>query len=275
MQKGDIKKDLKKLMDMGIRLGISLSFQVDGDLTSREFPDLSEDDVKRLSDKRFFKNNYDLWYTTSLAVIKQVTPSREKDFVELYKNLNKERKLINATNFVIQDYLDNCHLHPQDRDIYALNKFQQQFNILQTARASFKSALFRIESLCYKGVLDSEIDVARALYNTHVEKGVDPVVFWRASGAVARVVLEKHLQRICTDKNITPEEKKPTLGAWIACLQKHKIIDDIQRTDLNALSEITNFCCHYKTKDGTEREPTKEEVDKLIDGVKSFMKITF
>jgi hypothetical protein len=270
MQKDDIKKDLKKLMDMGIRLGISLSFQVDGDLTSREFPDLSEDDVKRLSDKRFFKNNYDLWYTTSLAVIKQVTPSREKDFVELYKNLNKERKLINATNFVIQDYLDDCRLHPQDRDIYALNKFKQQFEILKTAHNSFDNALFRIESLCYKGVLDSEIHVARALYKTHVEKGINPVVFWRASGAVARVVLEKHLKRICTDKNITPEEKKPTLGAWIACLQKHNIIDDIQRTELTALSEITNYCCHQK-----EREPTKEEVDKLIDGVESFMKITF
>ena len=264
MQKDDIEKALKKLIERGEKLGISLSFQVDGDLTSREFPDLSEDDVERLSSKRFFKNNYDLWYTTSLAVISQVIPSREKDFVKLYEKPSKERKTIDRTNFVIQDYLDGYHHHFRHEDSYsddALTKFQQQFNILLTASASFDNALFRIESLCRADLLNGEIAVAEELCKNK---------YLRASGAVARVILEKHLQRICKDKNITPEEKKPTLGAWIACLQKHNIIDDIQRTELTALSEITNYCCHQK-----EREPTKEEVDKLIDGVESFMKITF
>jgi len=63
--------------------------------------------------------------------------------------------------------------------------------------------LFEIRQLVQADLFDSEIGAARELLENK---------FLRAAGAVAGVVLEKHLRQVCDDRGLKILKKNPTLG---------------------------------------------------------------
>ena len=140
-------------------------------------------------------------------------------------------------------------------------RFVNQLAILESVQARFESSLFDIRQLVQADLFDSELDAAREL----ARRG-----FLRASGAVAGVVLEKHLGQVAANHGITTRKKNPTIGDFNDLLKDGGVLDIPSWRQVQRLGDVRNLCDHNK-----EREPTKDEVEELIDGVEKYTKTLF
>jgi hypothetical protein len=88
------------------------------------------------------------------------------------------------------------------------------FATRRAAERRFESSLFEIRQLVQADLFDSVLGYARELLKHK---------FLRAAGAIAGVVLEKHLRQVCFDHSIMITKKswvaRPLVGRWIASLR--------------------------------------------------------
>jgi hypothetical protein len=133
-----------------------------------------------------------------------------------------------------------------------LPQYKQQLAILKAANTRFESSLFEIRQLVQADLFDSEIDAARELLKNK---------FIRAAGAVAGVVLEKHLRQICDDHKVKVTKKNSEISHLNDLLKANSVIDVPQWRFISLLGDIRNLCDHDKQKD-----PTPEQVADLIAG---------
>ena len=110
-------------------------------------------------------------------------------------------------------------------------------------------------------LFDSEIQSAHEL----LKKG-----FLRASGAVSGVVLEKHLLQVSENHLLKISKKNPTINDLNELLKINEIIETPLWRQIQRLGDIRNYCDHNK-----EREPKKEEVLELIEGVEKLLKTLY
>ena len=92
----------------------------------------------------------------------------------------------------------------------------------------------------------------------------------RAAGVIAGVVLERHLQRTAVNHEIIIEKKEPTISDLNDPLKKENIYDIPTWRLIQVLGDIRNLCVHNK-----EREPTAEEVKRLIKETDIIIKTIF
>jgi hypothetical protein len=92
----------------------------------------------------------------------------------------------------------------------------------------------------------------------------------RAAGALAGVVLERHLQRAAENHKISIRKKAPTISDLNDPLKQAGVYDVPMWRKIQLLADIRNLCSHQKTL-----EPTDEQVDELISGVNSVIKSVF
>src|SRR5262249_44967115 len=149
------------------------------------------------------------WYTESLAVVRQLIPNRLTEFEQLYSGDGK-RKEINLTNYNIQDWLNGFRAgatlstpKPFDDLASVSMRFNTQLEILGSIEGRFESTLFDIRQLVQADLFDSEVDAARELARSG---------FLRAAGAVAGVILEKHLAQVAANHNVKISKKHPTIN---------------------------------------------------------------
>lgn len=261
------KGDLAKLIKLGNELHMSMRLSC--------FPDEFKAQLKkRLKDKtdEFIKNlpsfdtEYQRWYSEALALLRQVLPDRVGDFCRHYEK-PKTRKDIAYDNYTIEDYLQGLNV---TRGIYkgkvvgrdaAIPHFRQQLAIVDAVQGRFESSLFDIRHMVQADLLDSELEAAE-----HLAK----VKFFRAAGAVAGVVLERHLGEVCADRKITIGKKNPTISDFNEALKAGSVIDIPQWRFIQHLGDIRNICDHAKTPD-----PTPEQVTDLLAGVKKIIKTVY
>ena len=110
-------------------------------------------------------------------------------------------------------------------------------------------------------VFDSELESAREL----LKKG-----YIRAAGAIAGVVLEKHLGHVCGKHNLKTRKKHPTINDFNQMLKDNSVIDTAVWRKIQYLGDIRNLCDHNK-----DRDPKGEEVTSLLDGVEQIIKTLF
>ncbi len=185
------KDDLDKLLTRGRGLLIGLLEENKDDLSQEISEQLK---TMRKSQKTLsFRGNYERWYSESLEVIRQFLPHRLKDFVELYKR--EKRKDITWATYVLSDYQIGLVItrgfsseRVFDPVSSASAKFQQQYLILESVRQRFESSLFELRQLVQADLFDTELDASKEL----LKNG-----FSRAAGAIAGVVIEKHLSQVC------------------------------------------------------------------------------
>lgn len=140
-------------------------------------------------------------------------------------------------------------------------RFQTQWSILRSVKARFESTLFDIRQLVQADLFDSELEAAREL----TKHG-----FLRGSGAIAGVILEKHLSQVAHNHSITLRKKDPTINDLNELLKNDGVLDVPTWRQIQRLADIRNLCDHNK-----QRDPTKEEVGELIDGVEKMCKALF
>jgi hypothetical protein len=212
-----------------------------------------------------FFSLYQQWYSEAFEVIRQILPNRLKEFELLYQGSDK-RNDINAQTCTIKDWLlgirssvDVLSGRKQYEDAsIAFMRLQMQCEILKSARLCFESSLLDIRQILRADLVDSEAESAREL----LKNG-----FLRTAGAVAGVVTEKHLSEVCQNHNVSISRKNLTIADYNDALKKEGAIDIPQWRTIQRLGDLRNLCDHNR-----EREPTKDAVTELIDGVEKLTK---
>jgi len=168
-----------------------------------------------------FADSYQSWYSEAIAVVRQLLPDRLPDFMSYYE-APKARKEITIDNYRIKDYLHGIIVSRRGgREKVvgredAIPHFEQQLAILRSVKARFKSSLFDIRQLVQADLFDSELDAAQELLKHK---------FARAAGALAGVVLERHLMQVCESHGIRISRKRATIANLNDALKDSNVID--------------------------------------------------
>jgi hypothetical protein len=256
------EKDLESLILRGSKLYNAMLFECHPEHVRKQLGKKAEEFIKDLPK---FNDEYQNWYSESLAVIKLLLPDRTNDFIKLYEK-PKNRKSIEYGNYVIEDYLQNLVVTAPsgDRKVgpeAATSQFQQQLNILKSVKQRFKSSLFDIKQLVQADLFDSELEAAQELN----KKG-----FTRGAGAISGVVLESHLLQVCDNHSLKVIKKDLAIGDLNDLLKNNNVIDTPVWRLIQHLGDLRNKCDHKKAN-----EPTKSEIEGLIEGVQKISKTVF
>jgi hypothetical protein len=257
------KSDLANLDKLGVDMYNDLVFQI-----KKRNGKLEEKYAQAAEKVRgSFKGNYQKWYTEACAVLKQLVPDRLEEFIHLYHGDGKRRESDDET-YHIQNWpngvgvpVDHMRKPLFDSLDVIMMRFDMQRQILNSAGARFESSLFDMAQLVRADVFDSELDAAREL----TKNG-----FLRGAGAIAGVVIEKHLAQVCVNHNVPIKKKEPTINDFNEALKKTGVIDVPVWRQIQRLGDIRNLCDHNR-----HRDPTKDEVIELIGGAEKLCKILF
>ena len=213
-----------------------------------------------------FGTAYQHWYSRAYKLVESLAPERLDEFVSYYL-IDPKRKHIQASNYVIQDhikgmgaptnYLDQPHW---DANNLVKIRFLNQVQIIVSLSSRVESVLQDVTGHLLAELQDSELAAAAKLKKVSI----------RAAGALAGVVLERHLQRVAKNHKITIRKKDPTISYLNDPLKEKKIYALPIYRKIQYLGDIRNLCTHQKDK-----EPTDEEVDELLSGVNSLIKSVF
>ncbi len=261
------KSDLEKLKKSGDAL--LMAMQLDcypNDLKTtikKQLKDKADEYIKGLPS---FKTEYQRWYSESIVLLRQILPDRVADFCRHYEK-PKTRKEITHENYRIEDYLQGLSItrgYNEQKVVgpeSAIPQFAQQLAILEAAQGRFESSLFDIRHIAQADLMDSELDAAE-----HLAKSK----FHRAAGAAAGVVLERHLNQVCSDHQITIAKKNPTIADFNEALKTGGVIEIPQWRFVQHLADLRNICDHPRTPD-----PTAEQVADLLAGAKKIIKTVY
>lgn len=245
-----MKEEIKGLILTGHAIYYGLAFDYTDDATKKKLKDIKLD----------FKKNYEKWYSEAREVIKQLLPDRVKDFDALYKN--EKRKEIDFLTYTISDALIGLETRLAGQlkcsDQTALPKLMNQINILESVEKAIDGILFNLTNVLQADLFDGELEEAKVLNKNG---------YFRAAGAVAGVVLEKHLHQVIKQKSVPLAKKNPGLADLNDALKNGSIIEVKDWRFIQHLADIRNLCDHKKSKD-----PNKEEIDDLIGGVEKIIK---
>ena len=260
------KGDLKRLIDTGDNLHNAIQYECRPEgFEKAARKKLGEKATDFLRNLPSFSAEYQAWYSEAKALVHQLLPNRLDDFSSYYER-PKARKAVTYESYRISDYLLGLraiHGVLDDRESVgpsaALPRFRQQLAIVKAVRNRFESSLFDIKQLVQADLFDSELEAAKDL----VKNG-----FLRPAGAVAGVVMERHLAQVCDNHAITVRKKAPTISEFNDALKD--VLDFPQWRANQRFADIRNLCAHHK-----DAEPTKEQVNDLVDGVMKLTKTLF
>lgn len=259
--------DLNRLIRFGEELSTALLHEFNKKqfkFRSRERS--SDDDAKTIeSNLPDFKQEYQLWYSETLALLKQVLPDRVDDFKSHYE-YPRVRKAIRFENYVVRDYLQGLIIKDYYEQVIvdgsaAVPEFEQQLVILKSAKSTFRSSLFDIRTILQADLFDTEIESAQAFLKAG---------FLRPAGAICGVVIEKHLKQVCENHKLSIRKKHPTISDFNDTLKSGNVIEVSQWRLIQYLADIRNICSHNKGE-----EPKKEQVEDLIARTKIVLKTIF
>jgi hypothetical protein len=195
-----------------------------------------------------------------MQVVKQVLPDRLSDFVKQYKD--EKRKQTDFLTYGVSDYMIGLQTKRGYEIIVdgkaAYPKFQQQLNILKSVQQSLESSLINMVEVLQADLFDNELAAALEL----CRKG-----FTRGAGAMAGVVLEKHLGRVCERSGLKLGKKASTINNLNQALKDANVVDTPTWRFIQHLGDVRNLCDH-----NNDREPSKEDVSDLIAGVSKITK---
>jgi len=261
------KKDLDSLITTGDKLHLAITLECHRARVEKMIKEDQGDKAEAiLKSIPSFKEAYQPWYSEAKVLIKQLLPDRLSDFVRLYEK-PKSRKAIDYESYRIEDYFQGLTVtrgFQKDKVVgpdAAIPHFEQQMAIVKAVKNRFDSSLFDIRQLVQADLFDSELDAAKVLAEHK---------FTRAAGALAGVVLERHLAQICDNHNVKILQKAPGISDMNNALKEAKVIDVPQWRFVQHLADIRNLCDHDK-----KAEPTIEQVDDLVAGVTKVIKTVF
>lgn len=237
-----IRKELVALYEAGVKLAVAFQKK--------------EDDQ--------FQYDYQNWYTKALKAVASLAPDRHAEF-RLYYEIDPKRKSLGYGTYVIQDYIKGVapgsyQLRDFDTRAQVLTCFFNQLTILHSIEGRVDSVLGNIEGELYAELQDNEVAVARQLAKVSL----------RAAGALIGVVIEGHLQKVALSHGVKLTKKNPTIADLNDPLKAASVIDTPAWRKISFLADLRNICSHKK-----DAEPTKDQVEELIQGAEWLTKNVF
>ena len=259
------KDDLDQLIRTGDQLMNAIQYECYKDkFKSSAKRRLGEKATEFLNSLPDFSNGYQAWYSEAKTLIRHLLPDRLDDFCGYYEK-PKGRKIVDYESYRVSDYLVGLTATRGGEEVVgtysAIPRFGQQLAIVKAVKKRFESSLFDIRQLVQADLFDSELEAAKAL----VKNG-----FLRSGGALAGVVMEKHLAQVCKNHAVNVRKKNPTIGDYNDALKNSGAIDTPLWRSNQHLGDIRNLCDHHR-----DREPTSGEVAELVDGVTKLIKTVF
>ena len=251
-------KDIIRLTETGGKLTRALQKEIDPKSTAGT-KKTAENEPEPFPD---VQSAYQAWYSEALAVLCQLLPERVDDFKSYYAP-KANRKDILHSNYTMSDYLRGTTVTRYGGEIVvgpssSLAPMYQQYNIVAGLQNRFKSTLYDIKTLVHADLLDSELEAADELNRNGFQRG---------AGAVAGVILEGHLSAVCDRHGVPLKKKSPAISDLNDALKAASTIDVAQWRFIQHLGDIRNKCDHKQITD-----PTKVEVNELIEGVRKITK---
>jgi hypothetical protein len=221
----------------------------------------SLEDIKDIIE---FRTVYQRWDTQSLKIVQTLAPDKYDEFVNYFAN-NPNRKLLEAS---IQDYVrgtgpgkdgytEELPFNPQER---ARLRFLNQLQVLDELSYRVETVLADVENHLFADLLEKELEAANALKDINL----------RAAGALAGVVLERHLQKVAESHSVTIPKPEATIRELNDPLKLSKAYDFSTWRKIQMLGDLRNLCSHQRNGN-----PTKAQVEDLIAGVGSVIKSVF
>jgi hypothetical protein len=216
------------------------------------------------NEEKQFHYDYQRWYSKALKAIASLAPDRHAEFRSYYE-IDPKRKTLGYGTFVIQDFMKGVtpasHRIPDfDSRNQVVTCFVNQLTILQSVEDRIDSIIADIEGELYAELQDSELIMARQLAK----------VSHRAAGALVGVVIEGHLQKVAAIHGIKIAKKNPTIADLNDPLKSAGVLDTPGWRKISFLADLRNLCSHKK-----DSEPTKEQVEDLIQGAEWLAKNVF
>ena len=259
------KKDLDNLIKKGTKLHSAIQHEC----SPQEFKRVAEESLGEKVEEYIqalpsFRDEYQPWYSEAKVLVRQLLPDRLSDFTRYYEK-PRSRKNITYENYTIEDYLQGISVKFGASKVVgpdaAIPLFYQQLSLVKSIRERFQSSLFDIRQLAQADLFDSELDAARELAKNK---------FTRAAGAVAGVVLERHLKEGCDNHGVKLRRKAPQISNLNDALKDANVIDIPQWRFIQHLGDLRNLCAHDK-----ESEPTLGQIEDLLAGVAKVTKTIF
>jgi hypothetical protein len=218
---------------------------------------------QKQEDKQF-QYDYQRWYTKALKAVASLAQDRYAEFRGYYE-VDPKRKSLGYGTYVIQDFLKGVapggyQYEGFDTRAQVLTCFFNQLTILISIEERVDSVLSNIEGELYAELQDSEVVVARQLAKVSL----------RAAGALIGVVIEGHLQKVAAAHGVKLAKKNPTIADLNDPLKAASVIDTPAWRKISFLADLRNICSHKK-----DVEPTKEQVEELIQGAEWLTKNVF
>lgn len=253
-----IKRAVEELVEEGANLSVTK-------LQDAARAELAKRGKNKSARKSSFSDSlYQDWYTRALPVVRQLLPDRYVEFQELYRQ--EKRKEIDALTYTISDYLAGISISRggvPTFDTFAvfLQKLNTQVSILKTALKRIDSMLADIRTVLQAELFDDEVSAAwDLLKKSHL----------RSSGAIAGVVIERHLGQVAVNHGLSIRKSNPTIADLNDALKSVGIYDTPDWRLIQRLGDIRNLCVHSK-----DREPQKDEVEDLVRGAEKIITTIF
>jgi len=229
------------------------------ELIHKELTALYDEGVKlavafQKKEEKQFQYSYQRWYTKALKAVAALASDRLPEFRSYYE-VDPKRKSLGYGTYAIQDYVKGVapskfHYPDFDTREETLKCFFNQITILASLNERVDSLLSNIEGELYAELQDNEIVIARQLSKVSV--------------------IEGHLQKVATSHGIKLTKKNPTISDLNDPLKAAGVIDTPAWRKISFLADLRNICSHKK-----EAEPTKEQVEELIQGAEWLTKNVF
>ncbi|HZL80126.1 MAG TPA: hypothetical protein VFC17_14930 [Candidatus Limnocylindrales bacterium] len=211
-----------------------------------------------------FRTVYQRWDTQSLKIVQTLAPDKYDEFVGYFSN-NPNRKLLDAC---IQEYVRNMG---QAKDAYteelpfdphelARIRFLKQLQVLDELSYQIESVLADAEEHLFAELQEKELEAARIL---------QPIDL-RAAGALAGVVLERHLQKLSLKHGLTVTKQETTIRELNDPLKLANAYDFHTWRKIQWLGDLRNLCSPQRNG-----SPTKKQIEDLISGVSTVIKSVF
>jgi hypothetical protein len=220
----------------------------------------------KLDDTIKFGTKYQKWYSRAIKIIELLGKDRADEFKSYY-SVDPRRKSYDVSTYVIQDYVKaiGAAQDYMDRPKWDVNnlvaiRIMNQFQILESLESRINSVLQDVEGKIQSELQVEELNECKKLIKVNV----------RAAGSLAGVILERHLQRVAINHNVKVTKKNPTIADLNDPIKNAGVYDVPIWRKIQYYADIRNLCSHQKDK-----EPTKELVDDLIDGVNYCIKTIF
>jgi hypothetical protein len=207
-----------------------------------------------------FAGEYQAWYTKGLKMVEALARDRLDEFRSLYE-AEPGRTALQPINYSLQDFVRG--ISPQrtpeappsfDVTVAARMRLYSQFHILRSLSSRVDGVLADVEGFLQSQLEDDELAAAEKIAG----------ISHRAAGAIAGVVLERHLQRVADNHGVKIERANPTVADLNDPLRGAGVYDLPTWRKIQHLADLRNLCAHQK-----QRDPTEAEVTDLLSGVKS------